>query len=308
MDKIKYEPSDAHPDPSYEKKNSSLFWRGGTSEGVSVDGSWKGMGRQRLAWLAKSTTHHPGRIPKTNPLLAPKEPGNNRGAWKMMDTAVNHAEMPTMDVRIVEKINRCVGDDCAEQERLFAPLSPHVDFQDHWRYKYLFDLDGAGFSGRFIPFLQSRSLPFKMAMFREWYDDRLTPWLHFVPQDPRLHGLYATLTYFAGLSTGTTARMVRRDDDGGDGGGDGGGARADDGIGGDSTGGAENNEEGRTGDERGDVLIEAHDREGEFIANEGRRWANKALRKEDMEIYMFRLLLEWGRLTDDKRDDLGFWT
>jgi len=30
------------------------------------------------------------------------------------------------------------------------------------------------------------------------------------------------------------------------------------------------------------------------------------LRKEDMEVYMFRLLLEWGRLTDDKRTEVGF--
>jgi hypothetical protein len=30
------------------------------------------------------------------------------------------------------------------------------------------------------------------------------------------------------------------------------------------------------------------------------------LRKEDMEIYFFRLLLEWGRLTDDRRDMIGF--
>jgi len=30
------------------------------------------------------------------------------------------------------------------------------------------------------------------------------------------------------------------------------------------------------------------------------------LRKEDMEIFMFRLLLEWGRLTDDDRDEIGF--
>lgn len=45
---------------------------------------------------------------------------------------------------------------------------------------------------------------------------------------------------------------------------------------------------------------------GEEIAEAGRAWAGKVLRKEDMEIYMFRLLLEWGRLTDDKRDEIGF--
>lgn len=29
-------------------------------------------------------------------------------------------------------------------------------------------------------------------------------------------------------------------------------------------------------------------------------------RREDMEIYMFRLLLEWGRMVDDRRSELGF--
>lgn len=45
---------------------------------------------------------------------------------------------------------------------------------------------------------------------------------------------------------------------------------------------------------------------GEEIAEAGREWAEKVLRKEDMEIYMFRLLLEWGRVTDDYRDEIGY--
>ena len=54
------------------------------------------------------------------------------------------------------------------------------------------------------------------------------------------------------------------------------------------------------------VNWEGHVKEGEKIAEEGRNWANKVLRKEDMEVYFFRLLLEWGRLTDDNREKLGF--
>ncbi|ROW07855.1 hypothetical protein VMCG_03648 [Cytospora schulzeri] len=42
------------------------------------------------------------------------------------------------------------------------------------------------------------------------------------------------------------------------------------------------------------------------ISQEGRTWANKAIRKEDAEIYMFRLLLEWGRVVSDKRDEMDF--
>lgn len=53
-------------------------------------------------------------------------------------------------------------------------------------------------------------------------------------------------------------------------------------------------------------MMKEHLTAGEEIAEAGRLWAEKVLRKEDMEIYMFRLLLEWGRLTDDKRDEIGF--
>jgi len=43
-----------------------------------------------------------------------------------------------------------------------------------------------------------------------------------------------------------------------------------------------------------------------WIAEEGRRFASKAVRREDMEVYLFRLLIEWTRVVDDKRDELGF--
>jgi len=33
--------------------------------------------------------------------------------------------------------------------------------------------------------------------------------------------------------------------------------------------------------------------EGKLIVGESREWANKALQKEDMEVWMFRLLLKY---------------
>ena len=55
-----------------------------------------------------------------------------------------------------------------------------------------------------------------------------------------------------------------------------------------------------------EVKMQAHSEEGEAIATAGREWAANVLRKEDMEIYFFRVLLEWARLTDDRRDELEF--
>lgn len=96
-----------------------------------------------------------------------------------------------------------------------------------------------------------------------------------MPVDVRLHGLVATLAYFSGTSAGEPVSGG-----GGGSGGNGGG--------------------GVVGQMKGHVEA------GERIAEAGREWAGRVLRKEDMEIYMFRLLLEWGRLTDDRRDEIGF--
>ncbi|KAL2358123.1 hypothetical protein BJ546DRAFT_946709 [Cryomyces antarcticus] len=254
MDKAKYDPGGDNLDPPFKDKDNVLFWRGATSEGVSPgSGTWKGMTRQRMVHLSNNlTTAQHVLLPyPTAPLPE-----------KLAYVTVTPTELKTllnMDVAIVDRIVRCGGRDCPDQDAEFGLVQP-TDFQSHWRYKYLLDLDGAGFSGRFLPFLQSRSLPFKAALFREWYDSRLTPWLHFVPLDLRLHGVWDTLAYFAGMKGNVGGR---------------------------------------------DVLVKRRDKEGELIAERGREWAEKVLRKEDMEIYFFRLLLEWGRLTDDRRDELG---
>ena len=42
------------------------------------------------------------------------------------------------------------------------------------------------------------------------------------------------------------------------------------------------------------------------VAEDGRSWAQKALRNEDFEVWFFRLLLEYGRVIDDNRGEIGY--
>ena len=273
-DKVAYAPSAEHLDPPWATKANALFWRGSTTEGFSSEGSgsWMGMARQRLVHLANN-----GSRPLPVLLADPKDPARftyqtttgpqlpDHPSLKPKDLALDVQITPQFtpcDGNSGECIARCYGTDCRAQAHEFGPTlnTSGVDFQDHWRHRFLLDADGAGFSGRFLPFLRSRSLPFKAALFREWHEPRVTAWKHFVPLDVRLQGLWSTVAYFAGEYS--WMRDARK-----------GGPK--------------------------DV--------GERIAEAGRAWAARALRKEDMEIYLFRLLLEWGRLTDDRREELGFW-
>jgi hypothetical protein len=42
------------------------------------------------------------------------------------------------------------------------------------------------------------------------------------------------------------------------------------------------------------------------IAQDGADWAARSLRRADLETWMFRLLLEYGRLIDDSRNEIGY--
>ncbi|KAH8700617.1 hypothetical protein BGW36DRAFT_374562 [Talaromyces proteolyticus] len=260
IDKVKYEPSFEYPDAPYLEKKNALFWIGSTSEGISVDGEWQGMTRQRFTHLVNNNT--------ANPVTILTHPGSDKKGYKyqVQDGSAPGERLGLQANVHLSDVVRC--DDCQAQRKELggSGAAELIDFQGHWQYRYLFDMDGAGFSGRFHAFLQSHSLPFKTGLFRQWFDSRLTPWRHFVPQDIRLHDFWSTLAYFAGIS-------ITQDTSGGP---------------------------------KKVVLMEAHDNEGSYIAEQGREWAQRSLRKEDMEIYFFRLLLEWGRLTDDQRDQLGF--
>ncbi|KAJ5121819.1 hypothetical protein N7526_008756 [Penicillium atrosanguineum] len=252
MDKMRYQPSKEYPDPAYEKKDNILYWVGSTSEGYSRFNEWKGMPRQRFAHLINNNTQNQVSV------LLPA--GQGVYSYEIMDGTAPTSQLDLQtNVHLADPIQRC--GDCDTQYQEMGTIS-HVDFQSHWSHRFLFDLDGAGFSGRFLPFLQSHSLPLKAGLFRQWFDSRVISWFHFVPIDIRLHGLWSTLAYFAGVPNHSDPHHPMR--------------------------------------------MKAHSEQGAWIAEQGRKWTEVALRKEDMEIYFFRLLLEWGRLTDDNRDVLAF--
>ncbi|KAF2203834.1 hypothetical protein GQ43DRAFT_389196 [Delitschia confertaspora ATCC 74209] len=249
MDKQAYKFTDEYPDPPFVVKEKKLFWRGTATEGSSAGwGAWKGMLRQRLVHLVN---HFDG--PQAV-LIKDEKTGEYRYVREEVGTIKYFLSTKT-DIQFVDKVEKCGGVDCIDQIKEFK-FADRVEFLQHWRYRYLFDSDGAGFSGRFLPFLQSNSVVFKAAVFREWYEGRLKAWKHFVPVDVRLHDLWSSLVYFGGY--------------------------------------------------KGAGKIEGNEKEAQRIARESRVWSSNVLRKEDMEIYFFRLLLEWGRLTDEKRGEVGF--
>jgi len=289
-----YAPNSIHPDPPFITKEQTLFWRGGTTEGVSAfeTGSWQGMARQRMVWLFgnandKDGVRHAVHLPTTKSTISSSSNGGRQityGPRSFNPSTFNSHLNTKISLHIPTSISRCADSSCNTQHLEFsADRYQPIDFQEHWRYKYLLDMDGAGFSGRFLPFLQSGSVVFKMGVVREWWEGRLWAWRDFVPLDIRGHEAGGLVAFLGGWRREADAAAINQGDSDKD----------------DDAGNVNNARASHW-------LMPPRDDLAAKIAQQGQQSANTMLRKVDMEIYMFRLLLEWGRVVDDNRDQLGW--
>lgn len=215
-----------------------MYWRGSTTGGFSRDGGWRRQHRQRL-------------VQKINGLdkakVLEERTQDSESDWTVKEIPRQDLK-DLFDVRFTG-IGQCDPGDCDAQREYFDVAEP-VDQQDAWAYKYLLDVDGNAFSGRYYAFLRSNSLVYKLALFREWHEEWVKPWVHYVPLSLTGNEYVESVRYF------------------------------------------DVEEEGKTFARR--------------LAKQGQDWADRVLRNEDLEVWFFRLLLEYGRLVDDNRNNIGF--
>jgi hypothetical protein len=225
-------------DYRWSDKQNVLYWRGSTTGGFSRDGGWRRQHRQHIVRSINA-------LDSTNIM-------ENRGTENNQKWETKQVSKPDykklFDVHF-SHVGQCDPGDC-DAQREFFDIAKAAAQEDAWYYKYLLDIDGNAFSGRFYAFLKSHSLIFKMAIFREWHEEWIKPWLHYVPLSLHCGEYFEVLRYFDQEAEGTVQAVQ--------------------------------------------------------IAEAGKAWADKVLRNEDFEMWFFRLLLEYGRLVDDNRENLGF--
>jgi len=235
--------------PPWRKKKDGVIWRGVASGGRNKAETWPHFHRHRLLQMlngsADFTAAPSFRLPDRAhyPLRAA-----DLAAWISSFSDIGFTDLWCFPGETDPKRTRL----CPYTDPFFE-VKNSTPMAEQYAFKYLPDIDGNSFSGRFRAFLRSTSVPIKATIYSEWHDARLVPWVHFVPMDNSFVDLYSVLEFFMGYR------------------GEGG-----------------------------------HDSLAEKIADEGRIWADKVLRREDMALYMWRLILEWARVCDDKRDVLGW--
>jgi hypothetical protein len=185
---------DAKRDMPWEEKENKLWWRGSTTGGFSRDGGWRRQHRQHFV----RTMNAPDKaqiLSDANKDL----PSTTTPDWQTRQVPrQDYKEI--MDVHF-SHVGQCDPGDCDAQREFFEIVEP-ADQQDAWKYKYLLDIDGNAFSGRFYAFLESHSLTFKMAVFREWHEEWIKPWVHYIPLSLRGAEGLEVVRYFAGEDEG----------------------------------------------------------------------------------------------------------
>lgn len=261
-----YSGGDSHG-PQWQLKRDAIVWRGVASGGRNKRENWTHFHRHRLVEMLNGTTvtameKSDGRAMTFDLPPPADEPGRTWYASKLRERGKLGEWLKTFaDAGFVRLLCFPKESNCDYISEHFSEVEP-MPMKKQYEAKFLPDADGNSFSARFRGFMLSTSLPLKATIYSEWHDDRLVPWLHFVPLDNTFQDLYSVLEYFAAPDEHATNWT-------------------------------------RTTHTRGDAAAR-------WIAEEGKRWAEKVLRREDMRLYVWRLLLEFARVCDVQRDHLGY--
>ncbi|OCK74465.1 glycosyltransferase family 90 protein, partial [Lepidopterella palustris CBS 459.81] len=213
-----------HNTIDWKDKANKLWWRGPATGGHNTKLNWQRFHRHRFVSMLNSS----------HATTAEQSLHTTNGSSKGVAAADMHCDEPKDVV-------------CPYHSAYFSRApQPHPDEQARYKFAAVLDGNGGDDGGKFLRLLKSAVLPIKASVYRNWYDNHLWPWVHFVPVD-------MTFVDFVWPAQKTD-----------------------------------------------------HDDQARQIATAGREWANKVLRKEDMLVYVYRLLLEYARVVDDKRERLGW--
>ncbi|KUI68520.1 Beta-1,2-xylosyltransferase 1 [Cytospora mali] len=179
--------------PWHQKKNA-VFWHGSTTGGHwHKDVSWKVGHRQRFAALITMPEYRTYTYLERNPNTSSPE-AYRRYTTREIDRAL-------YDVHISSAI-QCDWDQCDELMQFFHVGMEPPPAARPYEYRFAFDIDGNSYSGRFHKNLAAHTTPLKMSIFREWHDERLVPWLHYVPVSQSMAELPELVRFLAATEEG----------------------------------------------------------------------------------------------------------
>ncbi|KAK7055722.1 CAP10 domain-containing protein [Favolaschia claudopus] len=321
----------------WEKKKDVVWWRGAsTGGGSSPSGFGRGYQRHRFLrissiGLVPGTMADAQRMTPVTFAVPPRVEEVVSGPGDTVPVPLSLLNADVMDAAFVKSV---------------VPVGKEHRFGDStelgvaWGYKYLLDLDGMGYSGRFMAFLASDSVPVKATVYDEFFSGWIEPWVHYIPLSATYSEIYNIVSYFSGPSPAAlraaglpaaprgaasasgyrgagvklAAGMLPDEEDdefdeddellgeSGAGLGDGDGEDLEAAIG---------SSDPRLGPPQQQMFVrsaeqEEGDRRLRRIARAGKQWKQTMGRTIDMEVYVYRLAIEYARLWADDREAMSY--
>ncbi|KAG8533506.1 uncharacterized protein KY384_002292 [Bacidia gigantensis] len=175
-------------DPTWDSKVTQLYWAGSDTGGYAASPlEWQKFQRQRFVAAVTNASQPITLLHDSKP--SPLSPHS----WQPYRSTI--ANLTSLINVHFTSFNLCASKIC-EEEMAALPSAPRDSPAEMYKYRFLFDVDGMGRTERFYRLLGSRSLVFKQTMYREWHDDRLVPWVHYVPVSLGMEELPELVRFF----------------------------------------------------------------------------------------------------------------
>ncbi|KAF7313801.1 hypothetical protein HMN09_00537400 [Mycena chlorophos] len=192
-------------DPPWdEKPDERVLWRGSnTGTHHTAKSRWRTAQRPHLMQLTND-------IRGMQTILSPNK-GRAEPVGQPITVRKARLNPGIFDVAFAGDPMMCDPETCTLLQKIF-PWRKRQSVKEAGEYRYVIDVDGNGWSGRFKRLITSNSLVFKATIFPEWWLDRVQPWVHYVPVQLDLSDLHDVVVFFRGDASGLGAHedLARR--------------------------------------------------------------------------------------------------
>lgn len=306
---------------SWDERQNKLHWRGSSTPAREPERYWRRLQRERLISMLNAThieiaeaSIHTGnestvavgyaknfRLLPDNGYKLKSQTGGSLAEWVngWADAAFTDVECKvSMEQEDEDGKSQKVKEEGCEE--YFSITTATNQQNEAAQAKFALAIDDESLASH----LHAAKVTLRTGVYRQWYDARLIPWLHYIPLDNTFVDLYGVMEYFLGSRVNAEVKDYPH-----------------------AVGEVQAHEhhfktpENSVSDEH--ISTQAgnepqippppqrpkrsnQDDAARHISEQSKAWADKVLRREDMLIYVYRLLLEYARVVDDRRDRIGW--
>lgn len=166
----------------FNTKQKDIYWRGSMTGMQMTPTNWYHGQRHRLVRYVQSMREYITGIQEGNKTSI-FEPSFSQAPWNSdVKHALSRLSAKSLNIGF-SGFGRGNSAKICDPIKEELPLMSRDLPKEIFNHQFVVDVDGQSMSCRFYSLLESNSVVLKQTIWGEWHDDRLVPWLHYVPID-----------------------------------------------------------------------------------------------------------------------------